>query len=232
MQINHILLWSDTRRSNSQNLSLFSALRFIIEPFILKVGQVHFYKLFTNKKNISSFTYIYHYLHLFRNGLAPLSKYTAQLSKYSLRSNVEKYERKLLSRILNVIEHRVERLKMCCWRSLSSQEKKTSENDCSSGNRLAEARASVCSRRVFPESRTLGPDFRDRGKRKRKTRESRERRYETADGRIDDVVILWQKEREREFSPYAAKGVFGGGQGKPGSLLRLSCSSCRYFGES
>ena len=46
----------------------------ITEPFISKVGQVHFLLLFTNKKNMLIFIYIYNYLHFFKNGLAPLSK--------------------------------------------------------------------------------------------------------------------------------------------------------------
>ena len=89
-----------------------------------------------------------------------------------------------------------------CWAILPPKE--TSENDCSSRNRL-EARARACvfavsSQRVTTEPR---PDFRERGKKEENDCESRERRYETADGRIDDVVISWQararkKERKRE----------------------------------
>ena len=49
----------------------------IYEPFILKVGQVHSffdYKLFTNKKSILSFIYIYHYLHFFQKRTCPTFK--------------------------------------------------------------------------------------------------------------------------------------------------------------
>ena len=46
----------------------------INERFILKMGRVHFNKLFTNKKNILSFIYIYHYLHFFQKWTCPLSK--------------------------------------------------------------------------------------------------------------------------------------------------------------
>ena len=51
----------------------------IYELFILKVGQVHFrfffyYKLFTNKKNVLSFIYVYHYLHFFQKWTCPTFK--------------------------------------------------------------------------------------------------------------------------------------------------------------
>lgn len=60
----------------------------------------------------------------------------------------------------------------------------TSPDDCLSRNRLELTR-----RRVQKVSTVTLPDSRKRGKRK-KMEKSREHRYETADGRIDDVVIL------------------------------------------
>lgn len=60
----------------------------------------------------------------------------------------------------------------------------TSPDDCLSRNKLEPTR-----KRVQKVSTVTLPDSRKRGKRK-KMEKSREHRYETADGRIDDVVIL------------------------------------------
>ena len=57
--------------------------------FILKVGQVHFfyYKLFTNKKNILSFIYIYYYLHFLQKRTCPTFKINGSYVAFRLVSN-------------------------------------------------------------------------------------------------------------------------------------------------
>ena len=63
-------IWKKERK---KSLYFLFHVHSIYESFILKVGQVHFfffffyyYKLFTNKRNILSFIYIYHYLYFFQ----------------------------------------------------------------------------------------------------------------------------------------------------------------------